>query len=363
MVVHDAVANAPDLPDLAIEELVTRTQLSEVWRGRRTTDGAEVAVKLATCPEAGEALRVEADTVRALEEGAVQGIVPVEYRDRPVPHLVMPWKGRRTFRDVLLGIRTGGDRWRAMRLLLSIVDTVAEVHLERFLHGDLKPENVLVDDDGRPWLADFGMARAIRSKRLDSSISRSMSRSEEGWGGTLLYLPPEGVQGEPPTPAWDVYALGVMLHEVLLGSRPDRAATPESLKAILPEEVVNVLLAALAYERKDRIPTAPKLRSMLAGVRLELTATGPVRWALTVRRLCVNGLAAFFVALRYVSVLVLLCTYVWLAVATVYVDHLFLFGFIAVVGLHMVIRWEGPESAQEAALRRAGGVVAREHAT
>jgi len=353
--VHDAVTPPPpDLPEVVLEEMVSRTNLSEVWRGKRRGDGMPMAVKFATSPASAEALEPEAETVCALEEAGVRGIVHAQYSPFPVPHIVFPWMGRSTFRDTIQAMKSGDDRSRAVGTFLRVVETVAAVHSEQFMHGDLKPENILVDDRGQPWLTDFGMARAIRSARLDSHVSRSMDQTEDGWGGTLHYLPPEGMQGEAPTRSWDVYALGVILHEILLGRRPDRGATPETLRTVLPGQVVDVLLRALAYSPDDRFASAVPLNRALEEIRFELTATGPVRWALRCKRLALAGFAAFFVGLRYTSVFALLAGYAAILVLAFSWNPGVAALYLCFLLLHLVIRWEGPESPEEARLRKQG---------
>ena len=352
-------ANVPTtLPDVELLEPIVRTNVSEVWKGTRRSDGASVVVKFPATASGPEMLRQEARTVEALRAAGVEGVVPAEFRSEPVPHLILPWKGARTLRDAVAGIRGGDDRSRILGIYLRVVETAAKVHREGILHGDLKPENVLLDDEGRPWLADFGMARAIRSVRLDTHVSRSMSESGGGWGGTLHYLPPEGIHGDAPTQSWDVYALGVMLHEILLGARPDRAATPENLKAVLPEQVVQVLLDALAYLPQDRISSARALLPRLQALRFELTVRGPMRWLVRTGRLGLTGLAAFFVALRYGFVLALVAGYLAI-LASAFIHPAMVFLYLPFLLLHLTIRWEGPETADEAALRRSGNVVAR----
>lgn len=203
------------------------------------------------------------------------------------------------------------------------------------------------------------MARAIRTARLESHVSLSMSESAGGWGGTLHYLPPEGLQGEAPTTSWDVYALGVMLHEILLGHRPDRAATPEQLKAMLPQEVVQVLLDALAYTPKDRLRSAQTLLFRLEAIGAELTATGPKRWIYRGWRFGVVGLAAFFVALRYGTVAVLVSGYVAILFAVFFVHWAWLIAYVPFLIFHAYVRWEGPETQAEASLRRSRTVFHR----
>jgi serine/threonine protein kinase len=352
------VEGRPVLPDIDLAEAIVRTNLSDVWKGFRRADGAAVVVKFATTSSGPDMLRQEAKTVGDLRAAGIGGIIPAEYRDEPRPHLVLPWKGALTMRDVLNGIRGGDDRSRATDMFLRLVDVVAKVHRAGFLHGDLKPENVIVDAEGGPWLTDFGMARVIRTARLDTHVSLSMSRSEKEWGGTLRYLPPEGLQGDAPSRTWDVYALGVILHEILLGARPDRAATPENLKTLLPEEVVRTLLDALAYASGDRLPTAGALLERLDEIRQELTSRGPARWLHRGLRLGMTVLGAFAVVLRYGSVLALLLGYA----ATLYwipSQPAAILVAIPAVMLHMTVRWEGPETLEESRLRKRGGVIGR----
>ena len=348
----------PVLPGIDLVEPIVRTNLSDVWKGVRRADGADVVVKFPTTSSDPDSLRQEAKTVDALQAAGVNGIIPAEFHELPRPHLVLPWKGARTMRDVLDDIRGGDARSRATEMYLRLVRIVSSVHHAGFLHGDLKPENVIVDSQGRPWLTDFGMARVIRTARLDTHVSLSMSRSGKEWGGTLHYLPPEGLQGDAPARTWDVYALGVMLHEILLGARPDRAATPENLKTLLPEEVVQTLLDALAYAAGDRLPTATALLERLWEIRTELTSQGPTRWFHRGLRLGMTVLGAFAVALRYGSVLGLLIGYL-AALAWIPKQPLAILIFIPVLMLHLTVRWEGPETLEEARLRKSGDVVGR----
>lgn len=100
---------------------------------------------------------------------------------------------------------------RALRLLRDIADGIAEAHEAGLVHRDLKPANVLISKRGQVKITDFGIAR---------DPSRTALTAPGLVWGTSYYMAPEQVMGKPPTPAMDVYALGVLLFEMLSGQLP-----------------------------------------------------------------------------------------------------------------------------------------------
>lgn len=129
--------------------------------------------------------------------------------------------------DLVAG-HTLAEAWKAQELdarvslLLQVADIVAVAHTAGIVHRDLKPANVLVDHTGKALLTDFGLAEASTDVRKRSGVA-----------GTLTYMAPEQLRGETATPQADVWALGVMLFEVLMGERPfptdDRAAIERAI--------------------------------------------------------------------------------------------------------------------------------------
>ena len=162
------------------------------------------------------------------------------------------------------------DAGEVRRIGARLADALAHVHAHGIIHRDLKPANVLLGKDGRPRLADFGIARALDGTAVTGT----------GYVvGTAAYLAPEQVRGEWVGPEADVYALGLVLLEALTGRREYPGALVESATARLhrapgiPEKLPGVLRTTLhtmtALEPAAR-PTAAEVAALLgSGSRFE----------------------------------------------------------------------------------------------
>ncbi|MEZ0490726.1 Stk1 family PASTA domain-containing Ser/Thr kinase [Kineococcus sp. TBRC 1896] len=194
-------------------------------------------------------------------------------------YLVMELVDGRTLRDVVLdkGALTPGE---ALGVTADVLDALAEAHRKGVLHRDVKTANVLVADDGRVKVADFGLARAASTGGQSTTV---------GMGdlmGTAEYLAPEQLEAGEPDARSDVYGVGVMLYEMLTGAPPftgdspftiaykhvHEPVPPPSAKAPgLPKALDALVLDALAKDPDERPADAGEMLEQLRAVRSSLT--------------------------------------------------------------------------------------------
>jgi serine/threonine-protein kinase len=160
-----------------------------------------------------------------------------------------------------------------LELMIQACQGVGYAHRAGLVHCDIKPHNMLVSPDGRLKVTDFGIARAL------ASISPE-ERSEVVWGSPH-YFSPEQAAGLPPSPASDVYSLGVILYEMLTGQLPFNAAnaeelarmhrevqpiSPREINPTIPFQLDEIILKVLSKEPSARYRTADQLGHLLLGL-------------------------------------------------------------------------------------------------
>ena len=204
-----------------LEECIGQGGMGDVYRAYRDDDvfTSRVAVKLLRwgmqSPSVVSRFRLERKILGRLEHEHIARIIDGGESDEGQPYLVMEYVEG-------VPITTYCDTLRLsiperLRLFLDVCDAVQYAHLNLVVHRDLKPSNILVTDAGHTKLLDFGIAKLIDAEELGmtAAVTRSDVRPM-----TPQYAAPEQVRGDPITTATDVYALGVILYELLAGCRP-----------------------------------------------------------------------------------------------------------------------------------------------
>lgn len=255
-----------------IREEIGRGGMATVYRAHQLSMNRDVALKMLPSqylnqPTSLDRFKLEASIVARLEHRA---IVPVhDYGEfEGIPYLVMRYMDGGSVDDLLAAGPISPER--TQQIVLQIAPALDYAHRQGVLHRDLKPSNILLDANGDAYLTDFGIALILGEN------ARSLTTS--GVVGTPSYMSPEQAQGHDLDGRSDVYALGVVLFEMLTGSRPfegdtpytvavkhvtERPPSPCAINPALSRAVENVLLKALEKKRENRYATATALAEAL----------------------------------------------------------------------------------------------------
>ncbi len=245
--------------------------MATVYRARQRSIGRIVAVKVMPpyfVHEPTFMQRFERE-VRVIAELQHPRVLPVyDYGQMEgLPYIVMAYMPGGTLADRIKQGPLPLDE--IVRLVRQIAEGLDHAHRKGVIHRDFKPSNVLLDEHGNAYLADFGIAKISEA---------TVQLTGSGVVGTPAYMAPEMATGDVVTPAVDIYALGVTLFQMLTGRLPFRGETPLSvmmahasepvpdvreLRPELPIGVSAVVMRALAKNPAERYPTAGDLAADL----------------------------------------------------------------------------------------------------
>ena len=248
--------------------------MGEVYRATDTKLGRDVALKvlpgeMAQDPERLGRFRREAKTLAQLDHPNIVTIYSVEEWDGihfltmqlveglPLDHLIP---------------EGGLPVEQIIEIASAFGDALAAAHEKGIVHRDLKPANVMVRNDGRVKVLDFGLAKDVRASNPGDATMTSASRTEMGVVmGTPAYMSPEQTSGRPLDHRSDIFSIGVVLHEMATGRRPFEGSssaelvsailrdTPPSvteLRPNLPGDLARIVRRCLEKDPRHRLQTA-----------------------------------------------------------------------------------------------------------
>jgi serine/threonine protein kinase len=255
-----------------ILELIGRGGMAAIYKAYHPSTDRLVAVKVLLDHRAEDAEVVrrfehEARVISGLEHS---NIVPVYDfgREGDLLYLVMRYMRAGTVNDLLRrGSLTMAD---AASILNDVASALDYAHGRDIIHRDIKPNNILVDSGGRATVTDFGLAKVL-SESFDLTSSGTAM-------GTPAYMAPEQVDGRQVSPRTDIYALGVMLYEIVTGVLPftsdspmavammhlrEELRPPREINPMIPAEVEAVILRAMSKAPGRRFATAGEMAGAL----------------------------------------------------------------------------------------------------
>jgi serine/threonine-protein kinase len=261
-----ALRSGDQLSHYRIEELVARSGMASIYRATDLHNGRPVAVKIPH-PD------MEADPVlfdrflREIEIGEKldhPGVMKVLDHGEPGQvYMVMEWVEGRLLRKLLAENRKLSLE-RARHVVIEVCDALDYIHRNGVVHRDLKPENIMIGAGDRIKLIDFGIAAKTGARRLTFGKLSQIA-------GTPDYISPEQVKGKRGDGRSDIYALGVILYEMLTGATPfdgpnpfavmnDRLVNhpvpPRELNPEITPALQETIYRALEREPQDRYSTA-----------------------------------------------------------------------------------------------------------
>ena len=252
-----------------IKSELGRGGMATVYRGYDPRFEREVAVKvlppelLHADPQFRMRFEREAKIIAQLEHPSIVPVYDVGEEDNQ-PYFVMRYMSGGSLADrIKSGVFTIEQ---ATKILEQIAPGLDEAHAKGIVHRDFKPSNILFDNKGAPYISDFGIAKMTQAQAGNVTGSAII--------GTPAYMAPEQAQGDKVDGRADIYALGIILYEMLTGKQPYEADTPMgvAIKHItdpvphildanpnLPYDIEEIIQKAMAKDRDDRYATAQEM--------------------------------------------------------------------------------------------------------
>jgi len=263
---HDPTQPGQHIDHYVVEQLVARTPTASILRAKDRRTGREIAIKMPHADVEGDLVfyqrfQREQEICERLDHPAVVKAFAKECGQQS--YIAMEFAEGQTLRRVLdESRRLPADR--ALKIAVNIAEALDYIHARAVIHRDLKPENLIVDAEDRITLIDFGIASIAGARRLTfGKLSQVM--------GTPDYIAPEQVRGKRCDARTDIYALGVILYEMLTGETPfpgtepfavmnsrliNDPVSPREIDPAIGEEMEAILYRALERNPRNRYASA-----------------------------------------------------------------------------------------------------------
>jgi serine/threonine protein kinase len=282
-----ALSPGQQVGEYVIESLVTVGGMGEVYFARHPS-GTPVALKilrrhLIASPHAVDRFQTEARAASALHHPNI--VTVCDSGESPAGlFIAMEWVDGPTFRKLIDAGPVATSE--AIYLSAQAARALAAAHAAGILHRDIKPDNIMLQNDGVLKVLDFGLARLAGPVRLEPDAMGANGTISGTLSGTLPYMPPEILRGETATSGSDVFSLGALLYELWTGEHPFSGETPldvfeaiecrdvpalSTLRPGIPAEIDTLILRMLDRDPIQR-PSACQALQVFAALNIAGTA-------------------------------------------------------------------------------------------
>ena len=272
-----------------IVELLGKGGMGEVYAAEDTRLGRKVAIKclprgLAADPERLRRFTQEAKAASALNHPSILTIHDVDEVDGQ-PFMVTEFIDGHTLRERLQAPAAAIPLGEAIDIAGQVASALSAAHVAGIVHRDVKPENIMLREDGHAKLVDFGLAKIEQDASAgstDETVAAVGAHTTPGIVmGTTAYMSPEQARGLPVDARSDIFSLGVVLYEMAAGRPPFQGETPSDVIAAilrfepaavadLPPDLEHTLRKALEKDRDERYQTAKDFAADLKRLRRRL---------------------------------------------------------------------------------------------
>lgn len=282
------------LGQFRVDSFIASGGMGAVYRVWDTKRNVALAMKVlhAEVDEDPSAFKYFQREARALQKLAHPNIVPFYglYQESGLTFMLQHFIDGASLREILRQNPSGVPISEALAYVKALCSALGYAHANGVVHCDLKPNNVMVDLGGQVYLADFGIAR-----HAESAVTTIAG------AGTPAYMAPEQIRGEPVVPATDIYALGVLFFELLVGQRPFRGDEPEGahsgntsgeriryahlnlqppdpfrVNSSVPPAVASIILKCLSKAPAERFASTAEVLAALKATGLSIPERVPI---------------------------------------------------------------------------------------